>query len=176
MGKHVWPTYLHHKSVSKCYVSPLGKGKIVTGMSSREMQQQKKHRQESRMNTNQFLKWALKAQASKEVWSRANRMLDFNFPKSFPGFLSHSERILARFQLGSFIFIKFLLKYIYLLKIWLNFIKWWEPVWIPTCCLGTKSQFQCIWGTLFLLIVSPNAQMQRTVAVACLWLGPLLIP
>ena len=115
MDKHVWPTYLHHKSVSKCYVSPLGKGKTVTGMSSREMQQQENHRQGSRMNTDQFLKWALKAQASREVWSRANRMLDFNSPKSFPGFLSHSERILARFQLGSFIFIKFLLKYIILL-------------------------------------------------------------
>ena len=58
MGKH-WPTYLHHKSVSNCYVSHLGKGKTVTGMSSREMQQQKKHRQGSRMNTDQFLKWAL---------------------------------------------------------------------------------------------------------------------
>ena len=106
MDKHVWPTYLHHKSVSKCYVSPLGKGKTVTGMSSREMQQQENHRQGSRMNTDQFLKWALKAQASREVWSRANRMLDFNSPKSFPGFMSHSERILARFQLGKFIFIK----------------------------------------------------------------------
>ena len=100
MDKHVWPTYLHHKSVSKCYVSPLGKGKTVTGMSSREMQQQENHRQGSRMNTDQFLKWALKAQASREVWSRANRMLDFNSPKSFPGFMSHSERILARFHLG----------------------------------------------------------------------------
>ena len=99
MGKH-WPTYLHHKSVSNCYVSHLGKGKTVTGMSSREMQQHKKHRQGSRMNTDQFLKWAFKVQASREVWSRANHMLDFNSPKSFPGFLSHSERILARFQLG----------------------------------------------------------------------------
>lgn len=172
MGKHVWPTYLHHKSVSKCYVSPLGKGKTVTGMSSSEMQQQKKHSQGSRMNTEQFLKWALKAQASREVWSRANRMLDFNSPKSFLGFWVIQKGYWPDFNLESFIFIKIY----YLLKIWLNFIKWWKPVWIPTCCTGTKSQCQCIWGTLFLLIVSPNAQMQWTVAVACLWLALLLIP
>ena len=155
---------------------PWGKGKQSLECLAGKCSNKIKHRQGSRMNTDQFLKWALKAQASREVWSRANRMLAFNSPKSFPGFLSHSERILARFQLGSFIFIKFLLKYIYLLKIWLNFIKWWKPVWIPTFCTGTKSQCQCIWGTLFLLIVFPNAQMQRTVAIACLWLAPLLIP
>ena len=104
MGKH-WPTCLHHKSVSNCYVSPLEKGKTVTGMSSREVQQQKKHRQESRMNTNHFLneRWRRKLL----VGSRANRMLDFNSPKSpFLGFWVIQAGYWPDFNFESFIFIK----------------------------------------------------------------------
>ena len=52
------------------------------------------------------------------------------FKVPFPGFSSHSDSILPRFQLGKC----FLLLKIYLLwKIWPISVKRWKPVWIRAC-------------------------------------------
>ena len=51
----------------------------------------------------------------------------FKLPEvPFPGFLSHSERILARFQRGKY----FLFEEYLFMKIWPIFVKRWKPVWI----------------------------------------------
>ena len=86
-------------------VSSLGKGKRVTGMSSGEVQQQK--------NTGKNLGW-IPTNFSNEHWrckllggSRANRMLDFNFPKApFLGFWVIQTGYWPDFNLESFIFSK----------------------------------------------------------------------
>ena len=62
-------------------------------------------RRGSRINTDRFPKRAPKAQASSGVQGMLplRKFFRFYFTKvSFPGFLSHSDRILARFQIGKF--------------------------------------------------------------------------
>ena len=62
-------------------------------------------RRGSRINTDRFPKRAPKAQASRGVQGMfpLGKFFGFYFTKvSFPGFLSHSDRILARFQIGKF--------------------------------------------------------------------------
>ena len=98
----------------------------------------------TRINTDRFPKWASKAKASSGGGGRVQghttlgNFSDFNSPKSpFPGFLSHSDRIIdvdiGQFHwpwmepcnLESFLFIK---NIDLLRKIWLISGKQWKPV------------------------------------------------
>ena len=76
----------------------------------------KTSRRGSRIHTDGFPKRAPKAQASRGIWGACSpeKCFGFYLPKvPFLGFLSHSDRILARVKLGAFFSFKIYLFSIY---------------------------------------------------------------